>query len=285
MSGWSIQYRGPLSSCNYACDYCPFAKTKNTRGELAEDAAQLHRFVQWVATREERIGVLFTPWGEALIRRHYQAAMTRLSHLPNVTRVVAQTNLSFDAGWLREADLSRLALWTTWHPTQTTMEDFAGRCEGLIAMGVRFSVGVVGLKENLEASEALRARLPEAVYLWVNAYKRLEDYYGAEALRRFGAVDPLFGLNTLRHESEGQGCFAGETAFTVDGVGDLRRCHFIGEVLGNLYSEEVTRLLRPRACTQATCGCHIGYIHLKRLGLHQVFEGGLLERIPSVEVR
>ena len=27
----SILYRGPLSSCNYGCEYCPFAKHRETR--------------------------------------------------------------------------------------------------------------------------------------------------------------------------------------------------------------------------------------------------------------
>ena len=33
----SILYRGPLSSCNYACAYCPFAKRTETAAELAHD--------------------------------------------------------------------------------------------------------------------------------------------------------------------------------------------------------------------------------------------------------
>ena len=44
----SILYRGPLSSCNYACGYCPFAKRTETPGELAHDRACLDRFVGWV---------------------------------------------------------------------------------------------------------------------------------------------------------------------------------------------------------------------------------------------
>jgi DNA-binding CsgD family transcriptional regulator len=28
-----ILYRGPLASCNYGCEYCPFAKRKDTREE------------------------------------------------------------------------------------------------------------------------------------------------------------------------------------------------------------------------------------------------------------
>ena len=42
----TILYRGPLSSCNYSCNYCPFAKTKNTKAELAADTEKLNRFVK-----------------------------------------------------------------------------------------------------------------------------------------------------------------------------------------------------------------------------------------------
>ena len=44
---------------------------------------------------------------------------------------------------------------------------------------MRFSVGVVGLKEHFGEIEALRRELPPDVYLWVNAYKREPDYYTA----------------------------------------------------------------------------------------------------------
>src|SRR5688500_18574161 len=137
---WSILYRGSLSSCNYGCDYCPFAKTRNTREELRRDAAELDRFTAGVGARREEIGVLFTPWGEALVHRSYQRAMAALSHLPNVWRVAAQTNLAGPLDWVREADREKLALWTTWHPTQVTMERFLQQCAQLDALGIRYSV-------------------------------------------------------------------------------------------------------------------------------------------------
>ena len=34
-----ILYRGPLSSCNYGCPYCPFAKHHETAAELKVDRA------------------------------------------------------------------------------------------------------------------------------------------------------------------------------------------------------------------------------------------------------
>jgi hypothetical protein len=98
-------------------------------------------------------------------------------------------------------------------------------------------------------------------------------------------VDPLFGLNTVAHESLGQRCFAGERAVAVDGEGTLRRCHFVADPIGNLYRDDFRDALKPRPCPNATCGCHIGYVHLERLRLDRTFEGGLLERIPSAPPR
>ena len=105
---WSILYRGPLTSCNYACGYCPFAKTRNTRAERREDEMRLRRFTDWVGGRAEEIGVLFTPSGEALIHRGYQRALCQLSCLPNIRRVAIQTNLSCGLGWLSGANPLKL---------------------------------------------------------------------------------------------------------------------------------------------------------------------------------
>lgn len=280
-AAWSILYRGPLASCNFDCDYCPFAKTRDTREALADDARRLARFVDWVASRSERIGVLFTPWGEGLIRRHYQDAILRLSHLDNCRRVAIQTNLSAPLGWLRDARADSVALWTTWHPTQQTLTRFLDQCGQLDALGIRYSVGVVGTHEHFDAIDTLRDRLPPEVYVWINAYKRVDDYYSPEAFGRLQAVDPLFALNAVRHPSQGLPCHAGEDSFTVDGAGDVRRCHFVGEVIDNIYRADFPTGLRPRACPNATCGCHIGYVHLKPLKLYDTFGPGLLERVPA----
>lgn len=281
MTGWSILYRGPLASCNFDCAYCPFAKTRDSRAALADDARRLARFVDWVAGRTETIGVLFTPWGEGLIRRHYQRALVRLSQLEHCRRVAIQTNLSAPLDWLRDARVERVALWTTWHPDQQPMDRFLAQCARLDALGVRYSVGVVGLHDHLDAIDALRARLPASVYLWVNAYKRIADYYSPDTFARLERVDPLFGHNAVRHPSAGQPCHAGETSFTVDGDGDVRRCHFVGAVIDNIYRADFPTGLAPRACPNATCGCHIGYVHLKPLALYSTFGPGLLERIPA----
>jgi hypothetical protein len=280
---WSILYRGPLSSCNYDCGYCPFAKTRNTREELREDESCLRRFVSWVSGREEEIGLLFTPWGEALGHPYYQGALTELSHLANVRRVAIQTNLSGRLDWIAGANADCLALWCTFHPTQTSMGNFLKQCGVLDRRGLRYSVGVVGTRDAFDSLRQLRAGLREDVYLWINAFKRDPGYYSEAEVQFLTELDPLFPLNNQRHASLGRTCRTGHSVFSVDGAGNIRRCHFVRDVIANIYESGFERALHPRVCPAKTCGCHIGYVHLEHLGLSQVFGDGVLERVVKRE--
>jgi hypothetical protein len=281
----SILYRGPLSSCNYGCDYCPFAKHRESVTEHERDRLALERFVSWVGGRAgDQIGVFFTPWGEALIRQRYQRAIVALTSMPQVMKVAIQTNLACQLGWVEDCDKDRLGIWATYHPTQVTRERFLARCAELDRRGVRYSVGVVGMQEHMGEIAALRAALPTHIYLWVNAYKRVAGYYAPEDEAFLTAVDPLFPLNNQRHPSAGRACRTGEQVISVDGDGTMRRCHFIKEAIGNLYAPDFATALRPRPCSAATCGCHIGYVHMPELGMDQVFGAGILERVPAAPI-
>ncbi len=276
----SILYRGSLSSCNYGCEYCPFAKHHETREEHAHDAAQLLRFVEWVKSAKRSVSVLFTPWGEALIRQRYQNALIELSNCSFVERVAIQTNLSCQLDWVKQCDKSRLALWATFHPTETTLPRFLSKCTLLVEENVRFSVGVVGLKEHFNAIRALRNQLPRQVYMWINAYKRSADYYSSEEVAALSALDPLFSLNNQYHPSRGKACRAGSSVISVDGEGTVRRCHFIPAKISNIYEDSLEAALKDSPCSNSVCGCHIGYVHMDELGLYDIFQDGILERIP-----
>ena len=279
----SILYRGPLSSCNYGCAYCPFAKHSETPAEHKDDERALDRFVSWVENSDDTISVLFTPWGEALIRKRYQRALIRLSNMTNVRKVAIQTNLSCNLDWVDDCDKRRLALWTTFHPTEVSRKRFVAKCHELERRGVRFSVGVVGLKEHTAEIEALRRELPSHIYLWINAYKRSANYYNVDDAQRFSSIDPLFPINNQNHASFGRECRCGESVISVAGDGTIRRCHFIREPIGNIYADGFKSALRATSCTNDTCGCHIGYVHLNHLKLYSIYGDGVLERIPSTQ--
>jgi hypothetical protein len=277
----SILYRGPLASCNYDCPYCPFAKRRDSREELRADRDALRRFVDWVVRNPDgdQISVLFTPWGEGLTRSWYRDALVELANLEQVTRVAIQTNLAGRLDWLADADRRTVALWATYHPGQVRRETFLQRCGRLRVLGVRHSVGVVGLPAHLDEARALRAALPDEVYLWVNAADG--QHYTAVEEADWTAIDPLFGYSVRPHASAGAQCRAGESVISVRGDGTVRRCHFVDTPLGNLYDGSYRAALRPRPCPNVACDCHIGYVHLKTLPLYEVFADGVLERIPA----
>ncbi|UXX96092.1 STM4011 family radical SAM protein [Streptomyces sp. AD2-2] len=275
----TVLYRGPLASCDYDCPYCPFAKRRDSTAQLRADREALERFAGWAADSQDELSLLFTPWGEGLVRSWYRRTLTELSRLPHVRRVAIQTNLSCRTGWLAEADLDTLALWCTYHPGQTPYDRFLGKCRDLADRGVRFSVGVVGMPGHLAAARRLRDDLPPYVYLWINAAEG--HAYGDAEADDWTALDPLFPYSRHPHRSAGLPCRTGESVISVDGTGTVRRCHFVREELGNLYDGSYRAALRPRACPLAVCDCHIGYVHLETLPLYDVFAGGVLERVPS----
>lgn len=277
----SLLYRGPLSSCNYGCAYCPFAKKKESRAEVLRDKEALMRFASWVErTRDRKLSVLFTPWGEGLTRKHYRDTLARLTHLDHVVSIGIQTNLSGPLDFIQESAPAKLRLWCTYHPEWTTQSRFLERVKTLRAQGVSLSVGIVGFRRFLPEIEAMRGLLPEDVYLWVNVPKRAEEGLDGTERARLRAVDPYVDWNAEAHLSRGERCGAGEVALSVDGEGNVRRCHFLEERLGNLYEDALDALLAPRTCTAKECGCHIGYVHLEKLALHTLFGEEVLFRTP-----
>lgn len=275
-----VLWRGPLSSCNYDCPYCPFRKRPIDREELKRDERDLARFIAWAEAFDRPLSVFFTPWGEALVHRHYQDALAALSALPHVRRVAIQTNLSARLQFLERCEVHKIGLWSTYHPGEVRRERFVAQILSARAAGANVSAGVVGQLAHVEEIEALRRELPRDIYLWVNAVR---DVIYPDTIRAtLHAIDPLFAVNLARpYPSLGRACRAGETTIAVDGEGAVRRCHFVPETLGNLYRDELAVILRPRSCPRATCDCHIGYIHLEDLRQYEVYGEGLLERIPQ----
>ena len=278
---FSILYRGPLESCNYGCEYCPFAKRGQTAAELAGDRQALERFASWIESHAHHdFSILVTPWGEALIHPWYQETLSRLSHLSHVRKVAIQTNLSCRLDWIERANPKTLALWCTFHPEWADMDEFVQKCHRLMAHGIPFSVGMVGFRRFREAIAQLRQLLPDSIYLWINAVKAELPALSIQDRAFFQSIDPLYELNTHHYPSFGKSCRAGRSVFSVDGEGTMRRCHFIKAPIGNIYASGWESCLNAGPCTNQTCHCHIGYVHLEELECDRVFGSGLLERIP-----
>jgi MoaA/NifB/PqqE/SkfB family radical SAM enzyme len=281
-----VLFRTRLEWCNYTCGYCPWnAKARTVPAEVFhEDEARLGRIVARVAELPDPVEFFITPKAEYLVLPYWRTAVGRLLELPQVERVTVQTNLSFDLRrFLGEIDAAKLALWTTFHPSEVPADEIDRlhqKWELLRERGVPFSVGIVGTRENLPHLHRLRRRLPPEIYLWVNAYQREPDYYTAEEVDEIRAVDPYFDLNNQDYPSRGRPCTAGQRAVYLDDEGDLRRCFFVGGVLGNLFRDGWRRLEAPHACPRAGCHCYVGHMHIVDLDFRSIYGRDLAARIP-----
>ena len=201
--------------------------------------------------------------------------------MPHVNKAAIQTNLSCQLDLVEECNKDKLALWATFHPQWVHRDRFLAKCLELNRRGVRFSTGVVGFPQFKAEIAALRRELPPDIYLWINAVKRELPNLSLEDRNFFESIDPLFDLNTHHYPSLDRSCRAGQSVISVDGDGTMRRCHFIKEPIGNIYNTDWEAALFERTCTNQTCHCHIGYVHLEYLELDKVFGSGILERIPD----
>lgn len=277
----TILYRGSLLSCNYGCEYCPFAKQQQSASELAQDKKEIEKFINWVESQKNHeFTIFFTPWGEALIHSWYQQTLVNLSHLNNVKKAVIQTNLSCQIDWIENSNPYKLALWTTFHPEWSNLQEFLAKCYLLREKKIKFSVGVVGFPHFKSAIQELRKKLPTDIYLWINAVKKELSKISSEDLDFFTKIDPLFELNKKHYPSLNHSCRTGNSVISVDGNGIIRRCHFIKEPLGNIYDSNFEQVLKERVCTNEICHCHIGYVHLDYLKLNEIFGDKIIERIP-----
>lgn len=277
----SVLYRGPLASCNYGCSYCPFAKRSDTKQQLVRDRQSLEQFTECIAARNgHEWKLLFTPWGEALVRPWYRQAITRLTNCDHVRSVAVQTNLSARLEWVTSCRRERLAFWATYHPTEIQATAFLKQVQRLREWGVRLSVGMVAVPRLLPEIESFRRRLPGDVYLWINAQQpRCRDYTEDEATR-LAAIDPMFPRTMKRQFSLGKPCRSGETSFTLDGRGEMRRCHFVAQIIGNFYQPDWEQSLQPRDCPRRFCDCFLGQAQLNSESFSGFFGDQLLERVP-----
>jgi hypothetical protein len=282
-----VLFRTRLEWCNYTCHYCPWNAEAHRLPASAfrDDAARLGRILDRVAELPRPVEFFITPKAEYLVLPYWRDAVARLTHMPHVERVTVQTNLSFDLPPLLDAIApGKLALWTTCHPTEIDdagLEALHGRWQLLLARGVPFSVGIVGTRANLPAIRSLRQRLDPGIYLWVNAYKREPEYYTPAELDELRRIDPYFDLNDQHFPSLGRPCSAGHTAVYLDDEGDLRRCFFVGDVLGNLFRDGWTTLDAALACPKPTCHCYVGHMHIVELGFRAIYGKYLAARIPK----
>lgn len=104
--------------------------------------------------------------------------------------------------------------------------------------------------------------MPPRFRFWINARQPRPRPYTAIEVADFSALDPEFDVTRKRQPSWQRPCQASETVFAVDGAGDLRRCHFVSDVIGNIGDPNWISSLQPRLYPRRFCDCYLGTVPL-----------------------
>ena len=145
--------------------------------------------------------------------------------------------------------------------------------------GMRLSVGMVAVPEHFAQIVQMRGELPSDIYLWLNAQQPRSRPYTADETAQLTEIDPHFPLTVRRQSSLGRSCQTGENTFTVDGFGNMRRCHFVDDIIGSIFAPDWLASLQPRACPNRFCDCFLGKAQQQSGELQPFFGDQLLERV------
>lgn len=286
----NIYYRGILSSCNYSCSYCPFAKRKSNQAELKKDFQQLNRFYREIenTTFDKPVGIFFTPYGEALIHNYYIEMMAKLSKLKSIKYVSCQTNFSFDIdkflGLIKEndGDLSKIKLWATYHSEMIDPEIFSNKAK-IISEHIDISVGMVAIPGKSDEVVEFREVLSQNIYLWINGKAREKSRYTKKEIDKLINVDPLFGSELFRHKVEKNCCTSGVESIFIEANGDIYPCNINKNKLGNFYESKIS--WKEVSCKRRICDCFLAYSNRKDILHVNYFSDYKYIRLPEkVEV-
>jgi|LSQX01.2.fsa_nt_gb hydroxymethylpyrimidine pyrophosphatase-like HAD family hydrolase/MoaA/NifB/PqqE/SkfB family radical SAM enzyme len=282
----NICFRGSLSSCNYSCSYCSFAKRGPRKTELMKDKACLSRFCDFIDTTSftNQISIFLTPHGEGLIHPHYVEAIARLALSPKCRYISCQTNLSFDSDAFiksliaAKVDLSKVKLWATCHPGMISIDEFVSKVNQLKA-SIDLCVGIVAIPEELHNVFELRKRLPKDIYMWINAMKRAKTKYTDSQIKTLIQADPLFPNELQKFRVQPGCCHAGTDSVYINANGDVFPCHINKNRLFNIYRNSSPVL--PFQCDKRFCDCYLAYSHRTDSNLERIFGDYTPVRIPN----
>ena len=251
-----IYYKGHAKDCNYSCSYCPFAKNTESKHDI--DKKYLNKFVDYIENTKfnHQISIMFTPYGEALTKKYYYDAISRLSKCNHVESVSCQTNASFSPkvflNYLEQsnANFNKISLWASFHKEMTTIDAFIANILELHSK-INLSVGTIGFAKDKTEIELLRKLLPLDIYLWVNKPEGTKADY-----MDFSYIDPLYKLEDKVLKCDINHCNAGIDSILVKESGNIYLCHLSKKSSGNLYTNfEIDRV------QLGACHCYLTYCH------------------------
>jgi hypothetical protein len=275
--------------CNFDCSYCV---TQAPRRQAASNMwlneggeVRYRAIVEWLAALPWRLRLRLATLGEPFVSSQVLAGAAWLSKQKNIEFVELLTNGSFRHEQFRrfadQADVSRITLWITYHPTEIEAERvveaaaFARSLGAFVVVhGLLFPDSVAAISHmkqlcqerdllcDVTAGHNYNAAYGEAEYLVLGS--------GHQALSQYRHQAALQAMLAANQGARGRPCSAGHDYFHIRPSGDVYPCspyssnpqHRMGSALDPTFVPQLRAGYSPCEAL-GPCGCKEDYLHLQ----------------------
>ena len=252
------QFNGRYAHCNYSCPYC-YVPTSVNKGLHFN-----HTIEKWEAAFNKHFGdkktVFYFSYGEPLIVGQFYEVLEMVGRNKN-WEAKTTSNLSVPLDRLLNSSVAksgRLNVNASFHPSQTSIDDFIEKLDTLRTTGIEPSVVYVMYPPQIDAFEPeYMPKLRDNGYVvHIRAFRGLHrgrKYPGAYSLDEWKKTAKYMDRANLRYqlgEVSGLGRLTciGMTHILVDNTGKIEMCDsYVGDrAYGNIFDQRLNLDLEPK---------------------------------------
>lgn len=251
--------------CNYSCAYCSqdHAWGSKIEGHFAH-CFDNYPVDEWIGAFQRhfasnRLSLVITG-GEPLLDYKRMAELVNyLTRMPTVECIRIDTNTSLEKRAYKAVDPRKITLMCSYHPAQTSEDEFFSRIDGILSMGFRIGmVNYVITKDSAPHFERRYRILAEkGVPLNPNAMWNSKGLYSEVNTCLLRAYMPRldYSYRTQLCSPKGKPCFFPAVAYSMNQWGAIHvGCH--PNLQGQFFETELPQLFSGSVpCPLNTCGC------------------------------
>lgn len=253
------QYNGRYAHCNYACPYCYVATSVNKGMHFKFDIDTWEKaFEKHFGSRET---IFYFSYGEPLMGGNlFYEILEMIGRHPNwEARMTSNVSVNLDR--LLNTTLAkskRLNINASFHPTQTSVEQFIEKCDEIRRAGIEPSIVYVMYPEQIDDFEEkyLPAFRVHGYRVHIRAFRGLykgrkyPQAYSNEQWEKTAKYMDTGNFKYQLHAVNGLGrvSFLGMTHILVDNCGKIEMCDsYVGDRhYGNVFDESIHLDVAPQ---------------------------------------
>jgi len=277
--------------CNFDCPYCvtqPIRRSVPKKMWGSEDGEdRFKRILRWLANTPWNLRIRLQTLGEPFVSSGFLSGAAWLSQQPNVQFVEMVTNGSFRDEQFHHfattAEIRRITLWMTYHPTEITAEHLLSRAMLAKSLGAFVIVHCLIFPDTEEKIDFLiNLCRKNDIPTDVTAGHNYNGAYGSaglipilnanpKALLRYRNKAVLKAMLTAHNDVLGLPCTAGHDYLFIRADGAVYPCGAYAlldhQQIGNVLNPEFKPVIQPgrySPCTKSgVCSCKEDYLHLQ----------------------